>query len=300
MLPKNFKTELQNHIEQLWSVWRSLGVYSEGKITAMPPEEAIIGLCIFGRYDQRLFDEALSFVIQNNRFLSKNRLLSLVEKIDPDAKKVFQVMGIFLEDFANDKRFILPGNKTADFTAKPFFISLQNGGQFSGKTEDPIFLKAGFKRNTFSKSEKLRNLNFVSENNQWIRAKLVFGNTVRADTIMELVRNNKVTGPGIAFNTGYTQKSIWNILSDFELAGLVTGEKSFNRIIYTLSEKGRKQFKDFTIDKKIPDVSNWIKAGYYLSAFYNLPENASDLLIKSEEKRLAKIVSKLAITKDII
>ncbi len=47
---------------------------------------------------------------------------------------------------------------------------------------------------------------------------------------MELISNNKYTSPSIAFNTGYTQKSIWNILKDFELAGIVTGKKISNKI----------------------------------------------------------------------
>jgi hypothetical protein len=299
MLPENFKIQLHNYIDELWKVWRSFGVYSEGKAIALAPEEAIIGLCIFGRYDQRLFDEALSFIIENPGFISKNRLLSLEKKIAPDAKKVFNIIGTFMNEFAGDKRFIT-GKQPADSKARPFFLSVENNILFSGKTEDPIFLEWGFKRNIFNKSKKLRSLNFVSENNPWIKAKLVFGNTARADTLMELIRATKNTAPVIAFNTGYTQKTIWNILGDFELAGLVTGIKTSNKIIYTLSEPGKTQFKSFFINKSIPDISDWIKAGYYLSAFNNLPEDASDLLIKSEEKKITKIINKLVLTREFL
>ena len=298
MLPENYKIQVTDYIEELWSVWRSLGVYSEGVVLPMAPEEAIIGLCVLGRYDQRLFDEALSFIIQYSRFISKNRLLSLVKKIDEDSKIVFHIVAAFLEKMSNDTRFTALFNHFNKLNEKSFFRSLQNRAFFTGKKEDHLFLQFGFKRNIFTKSDKLRNLKFVSDNNQWVKAKLVFGNTVRADTVMELICNKKCTGPTIAFNTGYTQKSIWNVLTDFESAGLVTGKKHFNRIIYCLSNAGEKQFSQFRIKKKPPDISRWIKSGHYLSAFIKLPQNASDLLIRSEEKRIDKVINDLRIVKE--
>lgn len=304
MLPEVFKVQILNYIDDLWSSWRSFGVYSEGSIHPIALEEAIIGLCIFGRYDQRLFDEALTFIIQNSNFISKNRLYSLLNKIDIDSKKVFHVISIFIEKYSNDKRFFTLSNEVEIFNIKPFFISLDNNVLFTGKQDDMIFLKSGFKRNVFTKSEKLRNLNFVSENNPWIKSKLLFGNTVRADTIMELIINDKCTAPFIAFNTGYTQKSIWNILNDFELAGFVSREKVSNKIIYSLLEKSKKQFKEIGINapkyKNKSNISNWIKAGYYLYSLSKLPENASELLIKSEEKKIEKIVNKLHLVRDIL
>jgi len=300
MLPENYKKQVAENLEELWSVWRSLGVYSEGDLLSMAPEEMIIGLCLFGRYDQRLFDEALSFILQYSRIISKNRLLSLVKKMDDDSRKVFQIIAYFLEKKCNDRRFILPNTNLPNSPEEPFFPSLQNKVSFSGKKTDPLFLKFGFKRNIFTKSDKLRNLQVISNNNQWVKAKLLFGNTVRVDTVMEMICNKNCTAPMIAFNTGYTQKSIWNVLTDFESAGLVIGKKSFNRIIYSLSDAGEKQFSQFRIKKSPPDVSKWIILGHYVSAFSKLPESASDLLIQSEEKRIEKVIGDLRITKGVL
>ncbi len=298
MLPENYKIQIDNYIEELWCVWRSLGIYSEGDILSMAPEEAIIGLCIFGRYDQRLFDEALSCIIQSSRFISKNRLLSLVRKIDEDSKRVFHIVATILEKMGNDKRFSSFSKEMDGGKQEHFFKTLNKRALFTGKKKDPLFLQFGFQRNLFKQSDKIRNIKFVANNNIWIQAKLVFGNTVRADTVMELACNKSCTAPAIAFNTGYTQKSIWNILTDFESAGLVIGKKTFNRIIYSLSIAGKKQFSQFKIKKKPPDISRWTELGYYLSAFLKLPEDASDLLVQSEEKRAEKAISNLRMKKD--
>ena len=166
MLPENYKIQVTDYIEELWSVWRSLGVYSEGVVLPMAPEEAIIGLCVLGRYDQRLFDEALSFIIQYSRFISKNRLLSLVKKIDEDSKMVFHIVAAYLEKMSNDRRFTALFKHFNKLNEKSFFRSLQNRVFFTGKKEDHLFLQFGFKRNIFTKSDKLRNLKFVSDNNQ--------------------------------------------------------------------------------------------------------------------------------------
>ncbi|MGD9202853.1 MAG: hypothetical protein PVI26_14940 [Chitinispirillia bacterium] len=297
MLPEKYKTQTSLCLDQLWSVWCSLGVYSEGKISSMAPEEAIVGLCIFGRYEQRLFDEALTFILQYSRILSKNRLLYLIKKIDNDSKRVFQVVAYFLEKMCFDKRFFSPSAISEKVLEESFFTSFQNKISFSGKEIDPIFLQFGFRRNTFTESEKLRNLTYISEHNQWIKAKLLFGNTIRVDTIMELICNKNCTAPMIAFNTGYTQKSIWNVLTDLEFAGLIVGKKSFNRIVYSLSKDGEKLFSQFRLKTNPPNISNWIKLGHLISAFSKLPNSASDLLIQSEEKRVKKLINKLKIEK---
>lgn len=298
MLPQAYKIQTSHCLDELWNVWCSLGVYSDGKISSMAPEEAIVGLCIFGRYEQRLFDEALTFILQYSRILSKNRLLYLVTKIDDDSKRVFQVVVYLLEKMCYDKRFSsLLSSKSEKILEEPFFISMQNKVSFSGKNLDLIFIQFGYERNVFTKSKKLRNLTFISEKNQWVKAKLLFGNTIRVDTIMELICNKNCTAPMLAFNTGYTQKSIWNVLTDWESAGLVIGKKSLNRIIYNLSNDGEKLFSQFKVKKNPPSISNWIKLGHHVSALSKLPYNASDLLIKTEEKRIENMISELKIEK---
>ena len=297
MLPQNYKEQIFECVDELWSVWRSFGVYSDGAVSSMALEEAIIGLCIWGRYDQRLFDEAFSFIMQHSRFISKNRLLYLFNKVDSDSKKVYHVIAAGLKQMNNDSRFFTELTDKETVKEQPFFISLHNAVLFTGRREDALFSQFGFKRNIFTKSNKLRNLSFVAENNQWIKAKLVFGNTVKADTVMELVCNKNCTAPAIAYNTGYTQKSVWNVLTDYESAGLVTAKKSFNRILYSLSNNGEKLFMPFKIQTKLTKLSTWLKTGHFLAALNILPDDASDELLRSEEIRTEKLISNLNLDK---
>ena len=295
MLPKNYKLIIENNLEKLWNIWRTLGFFSEGHTIAMSPEEAIIGLCILGRYDQRLFDEALSFILFHSRLISKNRLKFNLKRIDDDSKKVFCVIASILKKHAGDSRFVSIVKDVNKKDDQIFFLNLNNQKLFTGKSEDKLFLQFGFKRNTFVISDKTRNLRYISQNNPWIKAKLIFGNTIRADIAIELINSGNCIAPVIASKTGYSQKSVWNILKDFEIAGFVNGEKSFNRIVYTLTDSGKKQFSQFRIKNIVPDVSEWIKIGHFISALKKLPKDASELLIQSEEKRVERLLKDLNI-----
>lgn len=295
MLPENYKIKIEKNLKKLWDVWRTLGLYSEGPNIAISPEEAIIGLCIFGRYDQRLFDEALSFIILHSRFISKNRLQFILKKIDKDSKRVFHVIASILQKLGDDSRFVSIIEDINHENNQEFFINLNNRILFTGKKEDKLFLQFRFRRNTFAVSEKIRNLQFISQTNPWIKAKLIYGNTVRADIVIELINRKNCTAPDIAYKTGYTQKSVWNVLKDFELASFINGEKSFNRIVYNLSDSGKKQFSQFRLKKTPPNISDWLKMGHYISAIKKLPEDASELLIQSEEKKVERLLEGIKI-----
>ncbi len=295
MLPENYKVKIEKNLKKLWDVWLTLGLFGEGSTLAMSPEEAIIGLCILGRYDQRLFDEALSFIILHSRFISKNRLQYILKKIDKDSIRVFYVIASILKKQGDDSRFVSIFEDVNKENDQTFFIKFNNRRLFTGKNEDKQFLQFGFKRNTFVVSDKIRNLRYISQTNPWIKAKLLFGNTVRADIVIELINSGNCIAPVIASKTGYTQKSAWNVLKDFELANIVIGERSFNRIVYNLTDSGKKQFSSFRIKNKVPDVSEWIKMGHFISALKKLPEDASELLKQSEEKRVERLLKDLKI-----
>lgn len=295
MLPQRYKDEIEKSIAELWKVWRSLGLYSDGEYVPMAPEEAIAGLIVLGRYDQRLFDEALSFILSNSLLLSKNRLVSIVQKMDDDSKKVFRAIAYILAEKRKDVRFKSFVESSKKMESTNLFESIDGTTIFIGKERDALFQKVGFIRNKFYESSKNRNLKFVSDHNPWIKAKLIFGNSVKVDTIMDLIINKNCTAPMISQNTGYTQKSVWNVLNDFDNAGIINQKKVSNKIYYSFNSIGNKFFLDFKVKKKIPDVNEWVILGHYLCALKKLKNNVSQLLIKSEEKRVSKLIDEMKI-----
>jgi len=67
----------------LWSGWSQLGIagYSSKPWNAAADVEAmILSTCFWGRYDQRLFDEMISWLFANERFINIQRLQSIIKK----------------------------------------------------------------------------------------------------------------------------------------------------------------------------------------------------------------------------
>jgi len=81
---QNFKNSLQEQMLRiLWSGWSQLGVSgyaSEDWNTVIDVEALILTTCFWGRYDQRLFDEMISWLFANERFVNIQRLQSMIKK----------------------------------------------------------------------------------------------------------------------------------------------------------------------------------------------------------------------------
>ncbi len=293
MLPAKFKNVCSRQLGQLWRAWRGLGLFSNGGRSRVGIEEALIGLCVLGRYDQRLFDEAVSLLISYSGLINKNKIKYMIGKADPASSSVFSVVAALLVEHAGDRRFkpmAVKGTLAERIHAKPFFISFNKRQAFSGSTFDPLFFQYGWKRNIFRNSDNVPRLPVIAALNPFIKSKIIFGNTVRADIIMELLMNGQCIAPELARKNGFAQKSVWNVMTDLAAAGIVDSVLVQNKVVYKLGAGGKPML---SLLKNGPVVSlwqEWIKVGHYLYHLDKLPPTASPLLIKSEEQRVAKLL----------
>jgi hypothetical protein len=294
MLPEKYKALCRLHLDNLWRAWRGLGMFSEGPFFTMGLEEALCGLCVFGRYDQRLFDEAVSLILAHPGLVNKNKIAGLLQKADPDTTTVHSVITHLLASSGNRSR-VLPEQKTktsplSGAKNEPFFLSTDGNPDFTGKAIDPVFTHLGWQRNVFHRSDTVPQLSTMAAINPWIRAKLVYGNSVRADVVLHLLAGS-ATAPDIARKSGFTQKSVWNVLDDFLAAGLVTSTPAQNRLVYSLTKNGTAQFSLVQPGKKAVSLwQEWKTAGHYLFHLKKLPDDASPRLIESEVKRIEKLI----------
>jgi hypothetical protein len=286
--------KVSEQLEILWQVWRGLGLFSEGSIQLASIEEALFGLCVLGRYDQRLYDEALSFLITYPDYLLKNKLDFLFKIADETTRNVFTVIIRQLSSTAAGKRLQLNVSPAEDDTGMgPFFISLQSEVSFTGREPDGLYAECGWLRNHFVLSSNVPSLSTVAQVNPWIRAKLLIGNTSRAD-IIPVLFTGKGTAPEIARKTGCSQKEAWNILTDLEHTGLAASRAVLNKREFRMSERGLEVLSFLNPGKKsVSHWREWRELGYYLHYLTELPEDASKELVASEEVRVREIVDEL-------
>jgi hypothetical protein len=296
MLPEKYKALCRLHVENLWRSWRGLGLFSDGPVYIMGIEEALLGLCVFGRYDQRLFDEAVSLVLSYPDLINKNKISSLIQNADPDSMTIFSAIAELISSSSGDHRLLailkIKSTSRPGTGGEPFFLTIEGKPIPAGRENDAGFARIGWKRNIFRKSGTVPQLSTIAAVNPWIRGKLIYGNSIRSDVILNLLTGG-TTAPEIARKCGFTQKSVWNILDDFSAAGLVTSTPVLNKLSYVLTKDGLSQFSLLRPGKNAVSLwQEWKTSGHYIFHLKKLPENASPSLVASEEKRVENLIRK--------
>ena len=296
MLPEKYKRIITGNIDTLWKIWRGLGLFSDGDRLLASPEEALFGLCVFGRYDQRLYDEAVSLLSSYPDLIYKNKISYFLRNADETTRSVFAVLCTGFPATPSGKRMqtIIPAVKNVkQNSVVPFFLSLQHAASFIAGKPDPTYQEYGWLRNRFHRSSNVPSLSTIATLNPWARAKLIFGNTGRVDVILSLLQSS-ATAPDIARKTGCTPKGAWNILTDLEHAGIAVSRQVQNKRVFLLSEDGRKKLSFLDPGKKAASFfEQWRELGYYLHFLGQLPEGVSRELIVSEEIRIGEMVKGL-------
>ncbi len=83
-------------LESLWTQWTDLGVAgtrgtrgdSGDSGALVDPEALLVGTITFGRYDPRLFDEVLDWLLLNGSLLDVTRLRRLVSGLTPPESRL--------------------------------------------------------------------------------------------------------------------------------------------------------------------------------------------------------------------
>ena len=189
MLPEKYKELCRSHLDNLWRAWRGLGMFSDGPYSIMGIEEAVCGLCVFGRFDQRLFDEAVSLLLVHPGLINKNKIAGLLQKTDPDSTTVFSIIAHLFSSMCNDNRLLsvkkISTPSLSGAKKDPFFSSIDGNAVYPGKTIDHVFAHLGWKRNVFQRSDTAPQLSKIASINPWVRGKLIYGNSVRADVVWQ-------------------------------------------------------------------------------------------------------------------
>ena len=258
-------------LEELWSVWASLGLYvNSSSVISASPETALIGLAVFGRYDQRLFDEALSLISSHPTLFRPCYIKYWRSFLSAGAEKclclILKIAGI--SDRGSQENSILP-----DTMCSPLFLDDNGEPIFQGEQFDPFFQECGFTRNKFIPSKISPQLDVIARANTWVRLRLTIGLNANADIMLILLHKSTLSAPILSALLGISTKSAWLILQDFMAAGWVTKKTIGRKDRYTVTEEFQRAFSYFKHKKMKWSPLDWILAGYTLEDI--IPPGAS-------------------------
>jgi hypothetical protein len=213
-------------VDLLWHQWSSVGVAGyagAGQNSIIDPEALVLATSRYGRYDSRLMDEAMDWLMKYGRRISLQRLQGL-NKSWPNVSepRVFAAMAEVLgQQVAHRKWRVMTDGSTEHPDPEPFFLTADGSDAPHFGEMDPIFLKHGYKRGKLAFRSMSQAPDPRVKENLLFTLRGLLGVNARAEIIAWLLSHDSGHPAAIARSTGYFSKSIQQILNEMEESGHV-------------------------------------------------------------------------------
>lgn len=248
MSVKNFRNELKQALVDLaWRQWTQFGVASSGQAQGryiLDPEALLIFTAYIGRHDQRLFDEVMDWLCVNHRFISVQRLRSLSRKAEFEHHSVLGMMAAYLaaEDASLKwKKLAQDWLPAAGQEAESlFFLSTGKPMPVVGEN-DPVALRYGFRRNPWKRTGNGKAFPLQEIATVLLQLRGLFGVNARSEAMIGLLTRDICTIQDIADLSGFTWRSIQDVLLEMAHSNRVSRSKAERGYYYFLSNPRQEQ-----------------------------------------------------------
>jgi hypothetical protein len=224
----DFKHEfLQSVLDGLWAQWSALGVPGHGQgesHAVIDPEALLLLTCSLGRYDARMFDEMLGWLVLHERLIDVQRLKNLLRDEDFAGGRVLSAIGMYL---SAAKRGGVKWQRLAAIYGGeagkpgPLFFSTDGEPVPVVREADPIFARFGLQREKVELRKHAQLFNPDRPANSRLRLRALFGVNSRAETVNYLLLHEQAGTMEIARATYYFKLTVYNTLAEMRLSGMV-------------------------------------------------------------------------------
>lgn len=231
---------LESVLGVLWRQWSTLGVPGQAPRTKrhyVDPEALFAATCTFGRYDARLFDEALDWLVAHERFVNTQRLHTLFKRKLFAGTDAAAAMSRYLSLQTKQRRWSnLYQLRTPTAEATPFFL-LKDGKPLPvGSELDPAFSAAGFSRDAV-RLRKHAAFRTSGPGATLPRLRALLGVNARCEVLLYLMTHTAGYPREIAIETHYAQKTIHDALDDMALSQYVSSLREKRERLCRLESK---------------------------------------------------------------
>jgi hypothetical protein len=241
---------LDNILSFLWRQWSAIGVLGEARARepwAMDPEALLVFTLEIGRYDPRLFDEVMDWLVTNGHWMDIQRLRGILRRSSDETCRLMGAVSEFLASRGKERKWSnlaklcyknIPKNKETLFRLKNI---LKISGVIRGRIDedsDERFSKYGFSRFLLETSGKSREAIPTAESNIRFMLRALFGVGSRAECILYLLTHEAGHPSEVAKAIGISVRGAQDALIELSKSGLVmTRIKGKRKIEYWLSQR---------------------------------------------------------------
>ncbi len=306
----DFSTELVKRVVAfLWRQWGQVGLASASVEPrdgwAVDPEALLLLSSTFARYDPRLFDEILDWLVKNANFINIPRLKSLLRRFEFSGQPVIAAVAERIMEANHRLNWRIPAVPTGGKPAALFWDVVGKPLPDFGPP-DPMFLAAGFKRGKVELRGLSRRFNAVMPECALLRLRALFGVSARADVMLHLLTHEVAHPSGIARDTGFSQKNVQDTLVDMTASMFVHTVQFEGRMKHYFVQK-EDRYRFLYQPEKPNLMPRWVTwPPIFLVLEILLAETRrlgsqplSDLLLASELRRLASRIQPIVNRADL-
>lgn len=211
----------------LYSHWAALGanvVAEPCRRAVVDPEAALVATCAFGRYDARIFDEAMDWTISNHRLLKPWRLKRICADFGADTTRCLAAVLAFVSQ--GQTRQLFPGviqqarGKLRSVQEDALFFNERKIFQAGKRETDPIFLAWKLLRSQPRIREHSGSPDMENPANLMTRLRSYFGTGTKGDVVTYLITGGAGSSNAIASKIKYNQKSVYDALEELVESGM--------------------------------------------------------------------------------
>ncbi|MGB7294812.1 MAG: helix-turn-helix domain-containing protein [Candidatus Aminicenantales bacterium] len=247
MSPRRFSNVfLENVLDFLWRQWSALGIAGGARsedVWTNDPEALLIFSLEMARYEPRLFDEVLDWMVVNGKWIDNQRLRGIIRHNNQIAARLISAVASFVSNEAGTYerkwKAISSLHKYSQNNGPEVLFRTKEGLPYpEPRNPSTFFLDYGFLHEQVSIRKLTRPVPFASRSNIRFLLRALFGIGSRAECILYLLTHEAGHPSEIAKAIGISFMGARNTLVDLSDSGLIlTRIKGKRRIEYWISQK---------------------------------------------------------------
>lgn len=251
---------LEKTIAFIWRQWSALGVSGHADNFdewIIDPEALICITCLFGRYEPRLFDEAMDWLRENGGIINLSRLKRISDMEGLECSSILASVAMHLQKMAGKQKWkSLVSNPTDSKNPQPFFLRLEGRSHLPlfGKM-DEFFQSHGWSRGAFQFSKKSQPAMGDGKTNMLIRLRTLMGVNARCEILAFLLDRGSSHPHEVARQTHYFTKTIQDAMVQMRLSRLVNSRTESGKKVYSTNILSWKPL--LFPDNAFPRYLNW-------------------------------------------
>lgn len=270
MLQKDFrKFFLKEILDFLLLQWSSLGVLGHGRSEdewIIDPEALLVFSLDIARYEPRLFDEILDWLMTNGQWVDIQRLRGIIKTKNDKTQRIMSAVAQILSQNTNSYKrkwkALASFKKVNPGIQRETLFKTKDGKPYPVVGEqEPIFREYGFIRSKFRPSRKTREVNFKTDSTVHFLLRSLFGIGSRPECILYLLTHEAGHPAEVSRAVGISVRAVQDALVELSKSNLVlTRMVGKRKIQYWLSHKKWWQFllEIDTEEMKSPVWLDWI------------------------------------------